>query len=48
MTTPLHDPKLYHIRDLFLFSCYTGIPYGDMCRLTTEIARLKAFAEGRE
>ena len=36
MTTPLHDPKLYHIRDLFLFSCYTGIPYGDMCRLTTE------------
>ena len=34
--TPLHDPKLYHIRDLFLFSCYTGIPYGDMCRLTTE------------
>lgn len=36
MATPLHNRKLYHIRDLFLFSCYTGIPYGDMCRLTTE------------
>ena len=36
MTTPLHDAKLYHVRDLFLFSCYTGIPYGDMCRLTAE------------
>lgn len=36
MSTPLHNRKLYHIRDLFLFSCYTGIPYGDMCRLTTE------------
>ena len=29
-------PETLHIRDLFLFSCYTGIPYGDMCRLTTE------------
>lgn len=36
MTTPLHQPKLYHIRDLFLFSCYTGIPYGDMCCLTQD------------
>ncbi len=36
MTTPLHNQKLYHIRDLFLFSCFTGIPYGDMCRLTPE------------
>ncbi len=36
MTTPLHNAKLYHIRDLFLFSCYTGIPYGDMCMLTKE------------
>ena len=30
MTTPLHDPKLYHIRDLFLFSCFTGICYADL------------------
>lgn len=30
MTTPLHDSRLYHVRDLFLFSCYTGIPYGDV------------------
>ena len=29
-------PETLPIRDLFLFSCYTGIPYGDMCRLTTE------------
>ena len=34
MTTPLHRQTLYHVRDLFLFSCYTGIPYGDMCLLT--------------
>ena len=37
MTTPLHNAKLYHIRDLFLFSCNTGIPYGDMCMLTKEV-----------
>lgn len=36
MTTPLTCPKHYLIRDLFLFSCYTGIPYGDMRRLTDE------------
>ncbi len=36
MTTPLTRPKHYLIRDLFLFSCYTGIPYCDMCRLTDE------------
>jgi integrase len=34
MTTPLTSPKHYLIRDLFLFSCRTGIPYGDMSRLT--------------
>ncbi len=36
MTTPLHNRKLYHVRDMFLFSCYTGIPYGDMCLLTED------------
>lgn len=36
MNTPLPSQKLYHIRDLFLFSCYTGICYGDMCRLTKD------------
>lgn len=36
MTTPLHNPSLYHVRDMFLFSCYTGIPYGDMRLLTTD------------
>lgn len=34
MITPLRCPKHYLIRDLFLFSCYTGISYSDMCRLT--------------
>ena len=36
MTTPLHNARLYIIRDLFLFSCYTGISYGDMCLLSNE------------
>lgn len=36
MTTPLTKPKHYLIRDLFLFSCYTGIPYADMRKLTDE------------
>lgn len=36
MTTPLHNPTLYLARDLFLFSCYTGIPYGDMCLLSED------------
>ena len=36
MTTPLTCPKHYLIRDLFLFSCYTGIPYCDMRKLTNE------------
>jgi integrase len=34
MTTLLKSPKHYLIRDLFLFSCHTGIPYGDMCALS--------------
>jgi len=34
MTTPLINPKHYLIRDLFLFSCHTGISYIDMCKLT--------------
>lgn len=36
MTTPLPASRLYLVRDLFLFSCYTGISYGDMYRLTIE------------
>ena len=44
MTTPLPASNLYHIRDLFLFSCYTGIAYVDMYRLTT--ANLERTAEG--
>ncbi len=44
MTTPLPSLRLYLIRDLFLFSCYTGISYGDMCHLTT--ARLETAEDG--
>ena len=34
--TPLHSQTLYHVRDMFLFSCFTGIPYGDMRLLTKD------------
>ena len=44
MTTPLPTSNLYHIRDLFLFSCYTGISYGDLCRLTA--ANLETAEDG--
>jgi len=36
MTTQFAKPRHYLIRDLFLFSCYTGIPYCDMCKLSEE------------
>ncbi len=36
MTTPLHRQTLYHVRDMFLFSCFTGISYRDMRSLTKE------------
>lgn len=36
MTTPFHRQTLYHVRDMFLFSCFTGIPYGDMRLLAKE------------
>ena len=44
MTTPLPSPSLRLVRDLFLFSCYTGISYGDMCRLTA--ANLETSEDG--
>ncbi len=44
MSTPLSVPRLYLVRDLFLFSCYTGISYGDMCRLTA--AHLETAEDG--
>lgn len=44
MTTPLPTSNMYHIRDLFLFSCYTGISYGDLCRLTA--ANLETAEDG--
>ena len=36
MTTPLTNPNHYLIRDLFLFSCYTGMAYSDMRKLTDD------------
>ena len=36
MTTPLHNQTLYHVRDMFLFSCFTGISYIDMYLLKKE------------
>lgn len=44
MTTPLPSSRLYLVRDLFLFSCYTGISYGDLCRLTA--ANLEMAEDG--
>lgn len=44
MSTPLPTSNMYHIRDLFLFSCYTGISYGDLCRLTA--ANLETAEDG--
>ncbi|MCC8035884.1 MAG: site-specific integrase [Rikenellaceae bacterium] len=44
MTTPLAKPRQYLIRDLFLFSCYTGIPHCDMRTLTAD--DLTTDAEG--
>ncbi len=44
MTTPLPLPRLYLVRDLFLFSCYTGGSDGDLCRLTT--ANLETAEDG--
>ncbi len=36
MQTPLKRSNQYLVRDLFLFSCYTGIPYCDMRKLSGE------------
>ncbi|NDV64703.1 site-specific integrase [Bacteroides sp. 224] len=36
MTTPLTCPKHYLIRDMFLFSCYTGMSFSDMRELTKD------------
>ena len=44
MLAPLSVPRLYLVRDLFLFYCYAGISYGDMCRLTT--ANLETSEDG--
>lgn len=34
MNTPLDHPNRYLARDMFLFSCFTGLAYRDMCNLS--------------
>ncbi len=34
MTTPLNDDTLYWVRDMYIFSAFTGIAYGDMKAMT--------------
>lgn len=36
MNTPLDHPNRYLTRDMFLFSCFTGLAYRDMCNLSEE------------
>ena len=36
MDTPIHDKFLCRVRDLFIFSTFSGISYIDMCNLSTE------------
>lgn len=44
MNTPLTCPKHYLIRDMFLFSCYTGMSFSDICELTED--KLSKAADG--
>lgn len=32
----VHDPKLRHVLDAFLFCCYVGLRFSDFCQLTPE------------
>jgi hypothetical protein len=45
ITTPLAKSYHYLIRDLFLLSCYIGIPYSDMCKLTDKKPELAPDGE---
>lgn len=45
MTTPLHSDAMYLVRDMFLFSCFTGISFDDMHRLSVE--HLERSMDGR-
>ena len=35
-TVSLSDPFRYLVRDMFIFSCFTGFAYGEMCNLRLE------------
>jgi len=34
MTTPIKSKSVCFIRDMFVFSCFTGLAYSDMCQLS--------------
>ena len=36
MNTPLKSKSLNAVRDLFVFSCFTGLAYVDLCNLTNQ------------
>lgn len=36
MTTPLGHPNRYLVRDMFLFSCFTGLSFSDIRNLTED------------
>ena len=45
MQTPISSKSLCLTRDLFVFACFTGLAYADLCRLSEE--HLKTGADGR-
>ncbi len=34
MDTPFHNQRLEHVRDCFVFCCFTGLAYSDVKKLT--------------
>ena len=44
MNKRLDIPRLASIRDIFIFSCFTGIAYSDICRLRKESFQIPTMA----
>ncbi len=36
LDTKLHTPRLRHVRDIFIFCCFTGLAYADVKKLCTD------------
>jgi len=45
MKTHISDKSLCYVRDIFVFACFTGLAYADLCRLSEE--NLKTEKDGR-